>query len=246
MKEMKPDWFSVEMLKKWGVQIIKRPDYYDGRNRCVTVIIDETVPADTVVFENGITFRMSTVALDDVVDNISVALSSDFVKAFVDAVNAYAKWNVVLIRKVPGTKWLKDAIDRIDFMLEMYKVDMKHFSHLDWMRCCAHFGGADAFRQLVTDAIAYKSDELFSLCMICKNCKCEHGRRTCKKVYVPVDEDGEGIQSLRRMDDDQPISNSISDILPTFQQREQCAHFVKNQTKFIDAVTRLRDARKER
>jgi len=113
---------------------------------------------------------------------------------------------------------------------------------LDWMNCCAHFGSERNFKQLICDAIAFQADELFSMCLICKHCACrKDGKRFCREVWVPVDENGTAVKTLRRMNGDQPISNLLEDIIPTFSSRESCACFEQNDTKFIDALMRFRD-----
>jgi hypothetical protein len=243
MKFQKPNRHTQELLKRWGVPVILRPDYWDGRNRSITIIVDETVPFGDVIFEDGITYRMNTDTLDDNVSKLSENVYDDFIIAFVYGVNAYAKWNQVIIRKEDdGLKWLKDAISRIECVFDMYKLDIKHFGALDWKKCCVHFGGEHNLNQIIADAIAYRSEELFSLCMICKNCKCEaDGRRYCTRVYVPTDEYAESVITLRRITDDQPLSNDIIDIIPTFKNREQCSCFEKNETRFIDQMIKFRD-----
>lgn len=233
---------SQEILKRWGINIVHRPDFWDGKNRCVTVVIDESLDDDTILFEDGITYRMSSDAVDRCIDEILYNISDKFIIAIVQAINAYAKWYQVLIRKELGSVWLRKALERVAFLLDMYKVNIKHATMLDWKKCCAHFGSERNFKQLICDAIAYQADELFSMCLICKHCACgRDGKRYCKEVWVPVDEDGTAVKTLRRMNGDQPISNLLEDIIPTFTSRESCDVFERNDTKFIDALTRFRD-----
>lgn len=233
---------TLEILRKWGIEVVPRPDIFKNRNRQVTIVVDESIPEDTIIFEDGITYRMSTTAIDQCVDTLIEHIDGRFIRCFVDAVNSYALWNRILIKKESGTEWLKNAIERVEFMLDMYNLDIHSFSKLDWFWCIAHFGGERNFTQLISDVIAYRTDELFSKCMICANCRCNrYGKRECKEVLVPVDETGTHVKTLRRLDDDQPISNLLEDILPTFAQREECPKFEENETTVIDAIIRFRD-----
>ena len=233
-----------ELLKRWGVSICDRPDYWDGRNRTMMIIIDETVDDDAVIFENGVTYRMNSESVDSFIDEFLNQMCEKLVVALIDAINAYAKWNICQIRTQVGSKWLKDAWNRVKFFLGMYGLNPgeKYFSYLDWKQCCKYFGSERNFRQLIRDAVAYNSDELCSKCITCANCHCDKdGVRYCDAVMVPVDEFGERVKTLRRITEDQPISNLLEDIIPTFSQREECSHYVKNDTTFIDAIIVLRN-----
>lgn len=242
MRDRKLQKSTIEILRKWGIKIVHRPDYWDRRNRQIVVIIDESIDEETIIFEDGISYRMSSAALDKCLDTLTDNINDRFITCVVDAINAYAKWYCVVIKREPGSQWLKKALDRIDCALNMYGIDMMSFSYLDWCWCTAHFGSEMNFRQIITDAIAFQSDEMFSKCMICKNCRCDKaGIRHCREVWVPVDENGNGIKTLRRINEDQPISNRLEDIIPTFAQRETCSLFEKNDTRLIDHVIRFRN-----
>jgi hypothetical protein len=185
---------------------------------------------------------MSSDAVDRCIDEWMYNVSDKFIEAIVQAINAYAKWNRVIIKREPGSVWLRKAIERVAFLLDMFHIDIQKATLLDWKQCCARFGGERNFRQLITDAIGFKGDELFSMCLICKNCACgRDGKRFCREVWVPVDESGTTVKTLRRMTEDQPISNLLEDIIPTFSSRETCPMFEKNNTTVIDAIIRFRD-----
>lgn len=238
------DWYVRNTLAQWGVSVIPRPDYFDNRNRKVTVVIDESIDDDAVIIEDGITFRMSVTATERVVNKLSDEVCTNFMELFITAINAYAKWNMVLIKKASGLSFLTQAIGRIQFVLDIYHVGISRFQNMDYLKCVRHFGGDRNFRQIVFDAVCYRHSltEEMTMCLICKNCRCKkNGERVCKKVFVPVEEGGSKL--LRLMDDDErPLSNKLKDIIPTFDQREECSAFEANGTKLIDWAVSFRNA----
>lgn len=241
MKERKVDWFTSRKLAAWGISVIPRPDYWDDRNRKMTIVIDESLDDDTLVIEDGITFRMSVFAADEFVATLAANVCDQFMELFVASINSYSKWNMVLIKKASGTSFLEQALDRIQFVLDTYHVGIKRFTELDYMKCVRHFGGERNFRQLIRDAVCYNISDQLTMCLICKNCRCKrNGERVCRKVYVPVEE-GSGVRTLR-ITADYPISNKLTDIIPTFEQREECGCFEPNGTALIDWAVRFRNA----
>lgn len=240
-KERKIDWFTSQKLAAWGISVIPRPDYFDDRNRKMTIVIDESLDDDTMVIEDGITFRMSVWAADEFVTTLSTNICDKFMELFVAAINSYSKWNKVLIKKASGSSFLEQALERIQFVLDIYHVGIKRFTELDYLKCVRHFGGERNFRQIVCDAINYNLADEMTMCLICKNCRCKrNGERTCRKVFVPVDE-CHGVRTLR-VSADYPISNKLKDIIPTFEQREECGCFEPNGTAIIDWAVRFRNA----
>lgn len=239
------DWFPKQKLAAWGISVIPRPDYWDNRNRRMTLIIDESIADDTIIVEDGISFRMSVTATENLIEQMVDQICDDFMELFVSAVNAYAKWNMILIKKASGISFLKQAVERIQFVLDIYHVGIKQFQQLDYWKCVRHFGGERNFRQIVFDAVCYNRELIEEMtpqkCLICKHCKClRSGERICRKVFVPVEE-GRGVRTLRIVSD-VPISNKLADILPTFEQREECSCFEQNGTKIIDWAVRFRNA----
>jgi hypothetical protein len=229
--------FTKKALKNWGVEIIDRPDIFDGRNRCVAIIIDERI--DDVVFIDPLTLTMSSDTVDELVVAISAHICDDFMALFIHAINIYGKWMKVVIKQQKGTEWWKQAIERVECILEMYKVNIKRFQKLDYEKCVYHFGSRRAFHQIIIDAIAYNIDD-FPKCLICKHCKCKRdGQRVCNKVFTPVEEDG--VKTLR-MITDYPISNRIEDIQKTFTYQDECIYFEQNQSDLIDWMLRFRNA----
>lgn len=240
-KERKINWFTAKKLSMWGISVIPRPDYFDDRNRKMTIVIDESLDDDTMVIEDGITFRMSVWAADEFVATLSENVCDKFMELFVAAINSYSRWNKVLIKKASGSSFLEQALERIQFVLDIYQVGIKRFTELDYWKCVQHFGGERNFRQIVCDAINYNLADEMTMCLICKNCRCKrNGERTCRKVFVPVDE-GNGVRTLR-VSADYPISNKLKDIIPTFKQREECGCFEPNGTAVIDWAVRFRNA----
>lgn len=229
---------TKETLKRWGVQVVERPDIFDNRNRCVTVVIDER-NNDRVVFLDALTISTSSETLDEIVCCISGQIYEGFISNFIHAVNAYGKWMKVILKQESGLNWWKNAIDRVDFVLDAYGIQLKHCTKLDYIRMIETFG-MNGFTQLLTDAVCFNISEL-PKCYFCKHCQTNRkGERRCNRCYVPV-ENGQGVKTLR-MISDTPISNQIVDILPTFESREECSEFERRNTSFIDWAVRFRNA----
>ena len=236
--------YIQNILRSWGVGIIERPDIYDGRNRNMVVIIDESV-GDNLILENAFTFRMTSHQCEEIVFDLSEKICDKFMRAFVHAVNETVRWQKVLIERVSAVAWLKDAIRRIEFVFETYHISIKRFDEVDYWKCVMHFGGERNFRQLLVDAVSRdkKISDEFTMCLVCKNCRCKkNGERVCRKIYVEVEDPKDGIRTLRHIDLDIPISNKLKHILPTFEQREECGCFTPNNTEAIDWACRFRDA----
>ena len=102
MKEKKMNWFTSQKLAAWGISVIPRPDYWDNKNRKMTIVIDESLDDDTMVIEDGITFRMSVWAADEFVATLCENICDKFMETFVSAINSYSKWHIVLIKKASG------------------------------------------------------------------------------------------------------------------------------------------------
>lgn len=229
---------TKKMLNNWGVQIVERPDIFDDRNRCVTVVIDERYD-DEVVFLDPLTISMSSDMLDDVVLTLADNIYDGFMSTFITAINAYGKWMKVILKEQSGLTWWKAAVGRVEFVLDAYGIHLKHCSKLDYMRMVETFG-YNGFRQLVIDAVCYNIPEL-ARCFFCKNCHTSNkGERKCMRCYTPVEE-GRGVKTLR-MQADTPISNRIEDLLPTFESREECSMFERRHTAVIDWAVRFRNA----
>ena len=229
--------FTKKALKNWGVEIIDRPDIFDGRNRCVTIIIDERI--DDVVFIDPLTLTMSNDTLDELVTNIATYICDDFMTLFIHGINIYGKWMKIPMKKQKGTVWWKQAIERVECVLDMYQIKIQRLGKLDFDKCVYAFGSRRAFAQVVIDAIAYNLED-FPKCLICKHCRCRRdGTRICNKIYTPVEE--EGVKTLR-MVTDYPISNRIEDISKTFKYQEECSEFEQNQSDLIDWMLRFRNA----
>ena len=244
-KERKLDWFVRNQLANWGVTVIPRPDYWDNRNRTVTVVIDESLPDEEIIFENPVTIRLNTGTLEDRVETLSANVSNKWMELFITAINFHSRVYIVKLRELTGTQateWIEAAINRINYMIDVYQVGIKRFTDLDFAKCIKHFGGERNFRWLIIDAVGRNPELVAQMtrCLICKNCRCKkNGERKCRRVFVPVEENG--VRTLR-MVTDMPISDRLSDIIPTFESREECPQFEPNDTGFIDWVVRFRNA----
>ncbi len=231
-------WYTRRTLNRWGIAVVDRPDVFDHKNRWVTIVIDERIT--DVVFIDPLSITCSSDALDELVTTISLNVCDEFMEIFIKAINIYSKWMMVLVKKEHGTVWWKNAIDRVETILDMYGVHIKRFQKLDYEKCATHFGSRRAFNQVIIDAISYGIED-FPKCLICKHCKCKrNGTRICNKVFTPVD-DGCGVKTLR-MVTDYPISNRIADISKTFAYHEECECFEENPHSAIDYLVRMRNA----
>ena len=234
--DTKPLLYIRKKLHDWGVQIVNRPDIFDDRNRWVTVVLNEKI--DGVCFKDALTLTMSADTLNDLVYIMSCNICDDFMKDFIYAINMYGKWMKPIMKKQCGSKWWREALERIEYVLKIYEIDIKRFDQLDYNKCVAHFGSKRAFRQVIIDAVCYRFNDM-PQCLICKHCKCKRdGSRVCSQVFVPVTE-GRGVKTLRIIADHQ-ISNRVEDIAPI--TKNTCKRFETNHTEIIDWAVRFRNA----
>lgn len=214
--------YVLRKLKLWGISIVERPDIFDNRNRNLVVIIDESV-GDAVIFEDVLTLRMTVRTLEECVCTLSDAVSDDWLCAFFGAINSYGQTYRVLLKKMSGPKWWKAAVERIEFALEAYRIDIKRLDQFAYAKCELLLGGRNGVYQFIQDCVCFEMDEM-PICFVCKNCKTmRNGNRICKRCYVPVSEET-AVTSLLRLTTDYPISNRILDLVKTMPLNE-CSAF---------------------
>ena len=144
------------------------------------------------------------------------------------------------MERLPG--W-KEAIERIDFVMEMYGIDINAFTALDYQKCCRHLGGKTAFYRFIHDAVCYEFDD-YPICFVCQNCRTNrHGERHCTTCFVPVGETSSTTKTLK-LSDDYPISSDIIDLVEAMPHNE-CSSFIPRTnelgTKIVDWLDKMRE-----
>ena len=242
MKQKQLSKYAKQQLAIWGIHICPRPDIFDNRNREITVVIDESC-GDTVIFEDALTIRTTTENVEKLVDAIAENVNVNFTCAFFNAINSYGHVFRVFMKKSSGVRWWKEAIERVDFVMEMYGIDINAFTALDYQKCCRHLGGKTAFYRFIHDAVCYEFDD-YPICFVCQNCRTNrHGERHCTTCFVPVGETSSSTKTLK-LSDDYPISSDIIDLVEAMPHNE-CSSFIPRTnelgTKIVDWLDKMRE-----
>lgn len=234
-----------EDLRKMGVQLIDRPDYFTGKNRTLTVIIDERIEYETVIFEDALSVFMSTRTLYRILDVLRRHIYKKFIPDFMYAVNKFTRMQQMAV-KPHGKYFWEVAVNQISESLQRLGITLNNFGYLEYKKCCKTFGGSKGFREFMYDSINQDLDGTIPRCLYCDYCKTDRfGNRRCSKVAVIVDKPKHHSALMHIITLEKNASNYIDDIL-LYLEGKNCNEFLPRDTSFINRCIRVKNNTKNK
>lgn len=234
------DTFIYDTLHKWGVELIPRPDYFTGKNRTITVVIDERIEYGTVIFEDALSVFMSTTTLEDVIGTLSKHVYHKLIVDFFHAVNKYTRmWQMMV--KPHGKYFWEIVVDQIQVSLNRMHIQINDFGMLEYWKCLRKFGGRSGFRQFMYNSINQDLNGDIPRCLYCDNCRInKNGVRRCAKVAVVMPENKHHSRLMRILTLEKNASNYIEDIL-VYLSGKECDQFCPRSTKLVNRCIRVKN-----
>lgn len=227
-------------LAKYGVDLIDRPDYFTGKNRTLTVIIDERIEYDTVIFEDALSVFMSSRTMYHVLDVIEKNIYHKFVKDFMYAVNKFTRmWQMSV--KPHGKYFWEVAINQVTESLMRMGIVLDKFNFLEYLKCIKTFGGTRGFREYIYSSINQDLNGNIPQCLYCENCRVDkNGNRRCKKYAVTTENKRHHSTLMYILTLDKTASNYCDDI-NLYLAGEKCSEFCPRNTRFINRCIRVKN-----
>lgn len=240
MMNLSPTELLRDDLRKFGVNLIERPDYFTGKNRTITVVIDERIEYDTVIFEDALTVFMSTQTVYHILDVMRDKMYHKFIKDFMHAVNQFTKtWQLTI--KPHGKYFWEVAINQVYESLLKIGIELNNFGMMEYLKCCRMFGGAKGFRDFIYRSLNQYAGGNIPKCVYCDYCRIDrNGNRRCSRVAVIVEHPKHHSRFMHILTLEKNASNYVDDIMDDLNGRD-CTEFCPRNTKFMDRCVRTKN-----